>query len=230
MQEISNKYWFQDLGLLIQEDKLAEFLPKSGMNYPDKINALVRLSIYVGILLVVFNRNYLYFYIPVVAMSATAVLYWFREVSVRKEKNIADNKKSLELQMANQNSIDNSKQIVKEGMLDGCSMPTEENAFMNFMPYDNRKKSSACPPTKPVKAEIEKDFNKGLYRSIGDIFNRSNGQRQYYTMPNTKSHNDQSGFANWLYNTGPSCKEGCGRQCYQNVKPRQQGSKYKYTN
>ena len=136
MQEISNKYWFQDLGLLIQEDKLAEFLPKSGMNYPDKINALVRLSIYVGILLVVFNHNYLYFYIPVVAMSATAVLYWFREVSVRKEKNIADNKKSLELQMANQNSIDNSKQI-QSLILNGKISKLNNRAPATITTYDS---------------------------------------------------------------------------------------------
>ena len=72
------------------------------------------------------------------------------------------------------------------------------------------------------------DFNKRLFRDVGDIFNRSNGQRQFYTMPVTESSNNQKDFANWLYNTGPSCKEGNGRKCHNNNPPRVQGSSSRY--
>ena len=33
-------------------------------------------------------------------------------------------------------------------------------------------------------------------------------QRDFYTMPNTKSYNDQGSFANWLYNTPVACSMG----------------------
>ena len=46
-----------------------------------------------------------------------------------------------------------------------------------------------------------------------DIFNKNITQRQFYTMPVTTIPNEQTKFANWLYATPPTCKEGNGDQC-----------------
>ena len=43
------------------------------------------------------------------------------------------------------------------------------------------------------------------------------GDRQFYTMPVTDVVNDQTGFAKWLYDRGPSCKQGAVEKCYDNV-------------
>ena len=52
---------------------------------------------------------------------------------------------------------------------------------------------------------------------IDDIYSKYNSQRQFYTMPNTSIPNKQKEFALWLYNRGPTCKEGNGYQCFANM-------------
>ena len=36
-------------------------------------------------------------------------------------------------------------------------------------------------------------------------------------MPNTKLVSDQTEFAKWLYDRGPTCKEGNNQACYENA-------------
>ena len=65
-------------------------------------------------------------------------------------------------------------------------------------------------------SNIEKYFDNGLYRDVNDIFGKDNSQRQFFTVPGRGILNDQGGFANWLYGTPPTCKEGNGLQCAGN--------------
>ena len=44
-------------------------------------------------------------------------------------------------------------------------------------------------------------------RDVGDLYGKSNDQRQYYTMPSTTIPNNQTSFAKWCYGVGPTCKE-----------------------
>ena len=233
MTSPTEKYWFQDLNnTLLDTDKLNQFIPKKTMTYPEKVNAIVRCSIYIGVILTVFHKNYLYLYVPIIAMVGTAVLYLLRQASAKTEKSITENERKLSIKdvpSGNQVPMNNNSNILEHMTDTECSMPTEDNPFDNFMPFDNRKKTKICSP-EVVKQSIEDNFNKGLYKSVGDIFNKSNGQQRYYTMPNTEAVNNQSGFANWLYNTGSSCKEGNARKCHLNNPARQQGSAHRYQN
>jgi len=229
---MENEYWFQNLNVLIDGDKLGEFIPKSWMSYPEKVNSLIRLSIYIGVVLMVFHKKYLYLYVPLIAMSGSFVLYLFRKASSNREESISEDEKKLQIEKqgvvpTGNDNVWNGK-VVENMKNTSCTKPDVENPFMNYLPYDDRKKAKSCPPTKTIKNEIENDFNKGLFRDVGDIFNKSNGQRQFYTMPVTESSNNQKDFANWLYNTGPSCKEGDGRKCHNNNPARVQGSSSKY--
>ena len=54
---------------------------------------------------------------------------------------------------------------------------------------------------------IEDKFGYNLYRDVGDLYGKSNSQREFYTMPATTIPNNQTACAKWLYNTGPTCKE-----------------------
>lgn len=231
------KYWFQDLNLLINVDKLDEFLPKSYMSYPEKVNSLVRLSIYIGLLLSVINKNYLYLYIPIGTMLLTVVLYLLRQVneeSKREQKSI-ENLSQMGNEGTDINKIfsDNNSNNTKTEKFDNtkkCSKSTDENPFMNPMPFDNRKRAKACPLNKNTKMEIEKNFNQGLFRDVGDIFNKSSSQREFYTVPTTTYPSDQTDFANWLYKTPKTCKEGNGAQCVANTQERLNQQSYKFPN
>jgi hypothetical protein len=98
-----------------------------------------------------------------------------------------------------------------------CTKPNSNNPFMNPLPFDNRLRDSACDAIKPSnQLKIETEYNKHCIKDISDIWNHNSGRREFYTVANTTYPNDQGAFANWLYRTGPSCKEGNGAQCVAN--------------
>jgi len=231
-------YWFQDLKILLNVDKLDEFLPKSHMTYPEKVNALVRLSIYIGLGLAIANKNYLHLYIPIGCMMLTVVLYLLRQVNqdtklkVQQRENLSqmgNEGSSLNSIFGNNNNESaNDSETFKNTKQ--CSQSTETNPFMNPLPFDKRTRNRACPLNKNTKMQVEKGFNKGLFRSVGDIFNKTNSQREFYTVPATTYPSNQTGFANWLYGTPKTCKEGNGAQCVANVQERLNQQTYKFPN
>ena len=76
---IHENYWFQDLpNTIFNLDYALKIFPEQSMTYPEKINSLVRLSIYLGLILGLFYSNYLYLYIPIITMLMTYLLYIFR--------------------------------------------------------------------------------------------------------------------------------------------------------
>ena len=231
---IHENYWFQDLGnSIFNLDYALKIFPNSDMKYAEKINTLVRLSIYMGLILALFYRNYLFLYIPIIVMVLTYLLYIFRldQLEGIREKQGPNsnlnsiNKKNLEdltkRNMATSysygrgnNSTDNFKDILN---IKTCSKPNTVNPFMNPLVFDSRVRDSACDSIKEEnQLQIEKEYNKYCIKDISDIFNHNSGRRQFYTVASTTYPNNQGGFANWLYKTPPTCKEGNGAQCVAN--------------
>ena len=68
-----------------------------------------------------------------------------------------------------------------------------------------------------VKRKVEETLDSQVFKDSNDLFNRRNSQRQWYTMPNTEAMNKQTEFAKWCYMTPPTCKEGNGLQCANNL-------------
>jgi hypothetical protein len=88
--------------------------------------------------------------------------------------------------------------------------PTVENPFMNINLITDNKEKTAPPPSwnnNEIQKDIEDKFGYNLYRDVGDLYGKSNSQREYYTMPSTTIPNNQTSFAKWCYSTGPTCKE-----------------------
>ena len=103
-----------------------------------------------------------------------------------------------------------------------CVEPSTDNPFMNAMPFDNRLRPVGCTtignPAREIDVEMKYDV--GRYRDANDIWNSDGGRRQFFTMPWTSYPNDQGSFANWLYKTPTTCKEGNGAQCVGNIHDR----------
>ena len=225
-------YWFQDLSnSIFNLDNSLKIFPNNDMTYAEKINTLVRLSIYIGLILSLFYRNYLFLYIPIIAMMLTYLLYIFRldqleglrskqgpnsNLNTINEKNIDDLTKrnmtsSYNYGREDQNSF---KDILN---IKTCSKPNTLNPFMNPLVFDSRLRDSACDSIKEEnQLKIEQEYNKYCIKDISDIFNHNSGRRQFYTVASTTYPNNQGGFANWLYKTPPTCKEGNGAQCVAN--------------
>lgn len=183
-----NKFWFEDVGIIFQQ--MNRFYPTYQMTLVEKLNAIMRLSLYIGLVLTLVSRNYLYLYVPVVIGLFTWFIYNNQRENIEKFFAEYDYK-----------NCDTDKPCVK---------PTVENPFMNFnLITDARDRPPACRSynNTEIQHEIEDKFNYNLYRDVGDLYSKNNSQREYYTMPSTKVVSDQTSYAKWLYGQGPTCKE-----------------------
>lgn len=193
---MGDKFWTEDVSILYNNDRLTEFYPSYDMTLIEKLNSIVRLSVYLSIILYLFTQNYLYLYIFVVITVFTLFIY-------NNQKN------NIEMYFNSYNSIlnEHNKKILEKK---NCTEPTVNNPFMNYnIITDKGDRTEACKSwnNKEVKKDIKEKFNVNLYRDVSDLYGKNNSQRQYYTMPSTTMPNKQTEFAKWCYNTGPICKE-----------------------
>ena len=190
-------FWFRNPYILFKTDKLLEFFPTNIMSYNEKLNSLSRLSIYLSIILFAYSGNYLYLFLSIVTLILTYLLY-------------------IQNDTVNEFFISQNENKVK------IISPTDNNPFMNITLDDwenpNREALIKRPlvNVKDLQEDINNKFNKNLYRDLSDVFEKENSQRQFYTTPITTIPNQQGKFANWLYHTNKTCKEGNGYQCHKN--------------
>lgn len=99
-----------------------------------------------------------------------------------------------------------------------CRKPTAENPFTNIVFADYLDAGNIAEPcnvdNKDVQKSINQLYNSNIYRNIEDVFERENSQRVFYTVPVTTVPNKQTEFAEWLYKTGPTCKENSANCTY----------------
>ena len=229
---IHENYWFQDLSnTIFNLNLIIKIFPDTTMTYPEKINSIVRLSLYIGLILGLFYSNYLYLYIPIITMGLTYLLYIFRLDQLEntraqqgpnaKINNISqmDMNNILGKNFYTSGNINNMEEEDFKNILNikTCTKPNINNPFMNPLVYDSRTRDVACDSVKPEnQLQIEEEYNKYCIKDISDIYNHNSGRRQFYTVASTTYPNNQGAFANWLYKTPPSCKEGNGAQCVAN--------------
>jgi len=177
--------------MLFDKMNYLKFFPNSSMNTIEKLNAIMRLSIYLGLALILVTNNYKYFYLPIAMGAFTFGVYKYKLNTVETFFNMYE-------------------PVKQEKKLDSvnCTIPTANNPFMNInLISDPKDKKKACHSSDKVKKEITNKFDINLYKNVSDVFGNQNGQRTFYTMPSTTIPNDQTKFAKWLYGTGPTCKE-----------------------
>jgi hypothetical protein len=94
---------------------------------------------------------------------------------------------------------------------DTCRKPTESNPFANiaFSDYlDAENLAVPCNSDDPdITNQMQNLYNSSIYRNLSDVWERENSQRMFYTTPIQTIPNNQTDFANWLYKTGPTCRE-----------------------
>lgn len=92
-----------------------------------------------------------------------------------------------------------------------CRKPTVDNPFTNIAWADYLDAGNLAEPCNVADSNIQQTmnylYNSSIYRNIEDVFERENSQRTFYSVPITTIPNKQTEFAEWLYKTGPTCKE-----------------------
>jgi len=195
-------FWYNELNILYNKYRLIEFIPQKSYSFSENLNALVRFSFYFSVILFITTRNYLVFYILIITMLITLLIYsnWNGSTKLSNKEEF----KTLQEQI----KINENIQISEDGNV--CALPTKDNPFMNVLLtdyVDNPNKPPNCDLTPTINNEIESNFSYNLYQNVDSIWGKNNSQRQYYTTPNTTIPNDRESFQNWLYKTGPTCKE-----------------------
>jgi hypothetical protein len=230
-KKIENKgdpIWINDFSQIIRTDRLMDFIPKPTMPYSEKVNAVVRLSIYAGLILSLLHNNYLYIYVPIVVLVTTYLVYTFQSDKTKEDyQNLP-----RQLDPITENpSLDRYLQQQEESKRDkaNCVTTTLQNPFMNLLPADPRDRASSCSSidNPELANQVEANFNNNLFKDVDDIYNRRHSERQYYTMPNNKAANDQGKFAQWLYGGPPTCKESTS-QCISNIENRLNQQSYRF--
>jgi hypothetical protein len=165
------------------------------MTTNEKLNAITRFMIYLGVLLMLIYGSITPIYIPLIA---GLLIYLVHE---------------------------HYPQILeqKAGGTENSQMPSENNPFMNVLltDYANPQRDPAADVSLPaVQDKIEQNFSTGLYRNSNDVWNNANSQRQYYTNPSTTIPNDRESFMKWCWNTPYTCKDGNLSRClkYEDVR------------
>jgi hypothetical protein len=117
------------------------------------------------------------------------------------------------------NPQDAASIVTSPGVAIKQTPPTARNPFMNVLLDEityNPTRPSAESIVDPNNQQVLEDFFRIQWNSDPtDVFGRTQGQRQFYTMPSTSIPNDQGSFQNWLYLIpGKTCKEGGRDACY----------------
>lgn len=205
MNVASEKIWYDDIQDFLTPDNYFVILPMANMTFEEKLNALVRFFIYFGVILAFVKANYKYLFFGIIAMLVSVILMEFDKSQKRRAEKF--------LERHDMTVVDSKV----------CARSTIDNPFMNPSIVDmtyNPTRPGACDIDNPdVQEQIDKNFNARLFRSVGDIYNKESSQREFYTVPASTIPNDQTGFAEWLYGKGMTCKEGNGTQCLQNMYP-----------
>jgi len=195
---LNDPFWTNDYKILFYKERIPDFFPLVQMTLIEKLNAIMRMGIILSLILYLVTGVYQYLYIMIIIGLITYYIYKTQKENMELYFNSIPNSNENIIQKS---EIDNNKRIIE---------PTVNNPFMNInLITDDKTKPMAEPSwnNDEVKKEIEDKFGYNLYRDVGDLYGKSNSQREFYTMPSTTIPNNQTSFAKWCYATGPTCKE-----------------------
>jgi hypothetical protein len=195
---VGDYFWLEDYKVLFKKNNLDQFIPTKEMTFIEKLNSIMRLSIYLSISLYLVTGNYHYFFIMIIVGIFTVFIFKTQKDNFELYFNLNDTDF--------QNKVNEFE--IEKTLID--IKPTVQNPFMNINLITDDKTKEKAPPSwnnDNLQKDIEDKFGYNLYRDVGDLYGKSNSQREYYTMPSTTIPNNQTSFAKWLYNTGPTAKE-----------------------
>lgn len=204
----TDTFWSDNPALLLK--RAIEFVPTEDMSRTEKLNAMSRFVIYLGLLLFIMYSDIIYLSIPLVGLG---IFYFIHINYPDKPQKGAGNAASCGTGMC--------------GKDEGYQQPTQENPFMNVLLtdyVDNPTRPPASDIEDPkIRSDMEKMFEFGLYKNVDDVWNRNNSQRQYYTNPSTTIPNDRDSFMKWCWDTPYVCKDGDQFACLKNDDVRAHG-------
>ena len=69
-----DKFWFEDVSILFNVNKLKDFFPSNDMSLNEILNSLVRLSFYISLIFLLFRKNINYIFITIFTLIFTYLI------------------------------------------------------------------------------------------------------------------------------------------------------------
>jgi hypothetical protein len=174
---MSETFWYTDPSVLFNKDSWYKFVPTPRMTVPAALNAVVRFTTYLSVLLFMTSLQPLYLVLVPVVMGLTIFLSsWFPEVKKMRESFVSSYVGTSE------------------------TMPSADNPFMNA-PLTDILDNPARPPAADItRVDVRDKVNKtfaqtsNLYMDTTDVYDLVQSQRNFHTVP----EDDHAGLLKFL--------------------------------
>lgn len=188
----NDSIWFKDIRILV--DRPSEIIPTRDQTDAERVNALVRLVMYCSLSVALIRSNAMYAVLGLAIIVIISLSYALgAKEGVKNEAYSNIRPKTVKRE---------KKACYKSNPLNPFG-----NATVGAL-LDDEGKTPACGYDEPgVASQIRKNFNKGLFRNLDDVYEVENSQRQFYTMPVTTSAPDTIAFGQFLFGNKKTCKE-----------------------
>jgi type II secretory pathway pseudopilin PulG len=212
-------FWSENPNVFLQNQYMLEFFPVESMTYNQKLNAISRAVIVLGLISYFLTTNIRILMVSILTLAAIFILYFYQQREKQKSKKL------VEEQFANQ-ADEVYRQYNYTKSPDVFDKPTPENPFSNVLIPDinyNPDKKPAPPSFNAnVNSQILKqakqlvsDLNPGqpdisdkLFNDLGEQLVFEQSMRQFVSNPATTIPNDQKSFAEFCYGSMVSAKDG----------------------
>lgn len=192
----SDPIWIDNFSILYKKDRFVEFFPTKEQTNEERINAIVRLSFYVSIILVMYHSNMKYSSIFIFFLLFTFIVYKNHPKVKLNTSSMKNEQEPLILHKnndvlnnftpsinTNANSVKDAEKFQGEptnqnelsegnGNQKICTAPTIDNPFMNFtmkdyMNFDKNGSIIDRPPAcDPNNPDIKKQIDKSFNNNL----------------------------------------------------------------
>jgi len=167
---MTEPFWYTEPNILFSQSNWYKFVPTADMPVPSALNAVVRFSVYLSVLLFLSSMRPMYLFVIPLVMGVTIAL---NELFPRAKKITEGFGNGL---------------VVSGYVGDMKTRPTDDNPFMN--PHltdilDNPNMPPASDVTqKDIRDEVNAAFAKtsNIYMDTTDVFQMVQAQRNFHTV------------------------------------------------
>jgi Family of unknown function (DUF5762) len=198
-------FWLYDPLRTFSPDRLACVLPRDDMSPTERLNAVFRLSVYVGLALALASMNAACLLVPVIVGVATTVMYAQRSGDGGGGTTELMSPPHLKTASAAGTPASQENQHHAD-----ATLPTPDNPFGNVLMPEYLDAPDRGPALPASSHEPERTFREhhASPPDERDLFSRGTSSRAFYTMPSTTIPNDRGAFVSALYGTVRRDKDG----------------------
>jgi len=218
---MSIQFWTNDPTILFNKEHIFELWPTTDMCYEQKLNAITRLVILITILGYILTTSQRILMVGIITLLGIFILFTMRKKKLTKEMinegfNVKGNEETGMFDKKPNSYVNpvTLDSVLKSEFKEG----TKKNPFSNVLLTqitDEPNRKSAPPSfnvdvdediTKNVKRSVQmmnpsiKNTNKQLFGDLWQQFELDQSNRAFYSTPNSRVENDQSAYAQYLYN------------------------------